>query len=104
SRRRHTRSYGDWSSDVCSSDLSINDAGQITGTTTAGNGIVQAFLWQNGVLQALGSPHGASSSAVRITASGLIAGNSHNPWIWKRSEERRVGEGCRLKAGWERCR
>src|SRR5437867_8839297 len=22
SRRRHTRSYGDWSSDVCSSDLS----------------------------------------------------------------------------------
>src|SRR5207248_7798093 len=27
SRRRHTRSYGDWSSDVCSSDLIIdNDA------------------------------------------------------------------------------
>src|SRR5207248_4495998 len=28
SRRRHTRSYGDWSSDVCSSDLydvSVND-------------------------------------------------------------------------------
>src|SRR5207248_2153653 len=24
SRRRHTRSYGDWSSDVCSSDLSVN--------------------------------------------------------------------------------
>src|SRR5207248_5531274 len=24
SRRRHTRSYGDWSSDVCSSDLSGN--------------------------------------------------------------------------------
>src|SRR6266516_6754540 len=23
SRRRHTRSYGDWSSDVCSSDLCI---------------------------------------------------------------------------------
>src|SRR5207248_5294025 len=23
SRRRHTRSYGDWSSDVCSSDLAI---------------------------------------------------------------------------------
>src|SRR5207248_2659715 len=27
SRRRHTRSYGDWSSDVCSSDLSV--AGRI---------------------------------------------------------------------------
>src|SRR5207248_5043045 len=24
SRRRHTRSYGDWSSDVCSSDLSCS--------------------------------------------------------------------------------
>src|SRR5207248_6518101 len=24
SRRRHTRSYGDWSSDVCSSDLYLN--------------------------------------------------------------------------------
>src|SRR5437867_13362295 len=24
SRRRHTRSYGDWSSDVCSSDLIFN--------------------------------------------------------------------------------
>src|SRR5207248_6602212 len=23
SRRRHTRSYGDWSSDVCSSDLAV---------------------------------------------------------------------------------
>src|SRR5438094_2986179 len=25
SRRRHTRSYGDWSSDVCSSDLEAAD-------------------------------------------------------------------------------
>src|SRR5207248_8318449 len=25
SRRRHTRSYGDWSSDVCSSDLLVRD-------------------------------------------------------------------------------
>src|SRR5207248_5023806 len=24
-RRRHTRSYGDWSSDVCSSDLAVVD-------------------------------------------------------------------------------
>src|SRR5207248_8083836 len=26
SRRRHTRSYGDWSSDVCSSDLPLTSA------------------------------------------------------------------------------
>src|SRR5207248_8130264 len=34
SRRRHTRSYGDWSSDVCSSDLhsarpGVEDGGQV---------------------------------------------------------------------------
>src|SRR5437867_5940886 len=29
SRRRHTRSYGDWSSDVCSSDLRIVALGGI---------------------------------------------------------------------------
>src|SRR5207248_6844997 len=31
SRRRHTRSYGDWSSDVCSSDLgTMSSIGQLT--------------------------------------------------------------------------
>src|SRR5437867_12213170 len=29
SRRRHTRSYGDWSSDVCSSDLLRYTGGQL---------------------------------------------------------------------------
>src|SRR5437867_9583518 len=34
SRRRHTRSYGDWSSDVCSSDL-VNFPKQLDWTTSA---------------------------------------------------------------------
>src|SRR5207248_8153957 len=29
SRRRHTRSYGDWSSDVCSSDLYRDNLGDV---------------------------------------------------------------------------
>src|SRR5207248_4868274 len=29
SRRRHTRSYGDWSSDVCSSDLIYDQQGSL---------------------------------------------------------------------------
>src|SRR3989337_1530597 len=33
SRRRHTRCYRDWSSDVCSSDLMIRDA-TVTGVQT----------------------------------------------------------------------
>src|SRR5437867_4979656 len=31
SRRRHTRSYGDWSSDVCSSDLGLGDGVAVPG-------------------------------------------------------------------------
>src|SRR6266705_5095625 len=34
SSRRHTRSYGDWSSDVCSSDLAEYSSAEISGTTT----------------------------------------------------------------------
>src|SRR5204863_10055723 len=37
SRRRHTRSLRDWSSDVCSSDLSNIDAKLISQGITAGN-------------------------------------------------------------------
>src|SRR6266516_5216664 len=36
SRRRHTRSYGDWSSDVCSSDLRLEGAlGPVPGLDVA---------------------------------------------------------------------
>src|SRR5207248_4930263 len=34
SRRRHTRSYGDWSSDVCSSDLIFDEAQQLKNAAT----------------------------------------------------------------------
>src|SRR5207248_4787152 len=35
SRRRHTRSYGDWSSDVCSSDLQIPELLLVAGLIAA---------------------------------------------------------------------
>src|SRR5207248_8572975 len=45
SRRRHTRSYGDWSSDVCSSDLDVvqlavgeDIAGTLKGNARHGEG------------------------------------------------------------------
>src|SRR5207248_4186272 len=46
SRRRHTRSYGDWSSDVCSSDLAADqrnvaaDEARAAATTLIGRGAV----------------------------------------------------------------
>src|SRR5207248_6783365 len=39
SRRRHTRSYGDWSSDVCSSDLFL-EAGVVRGAAARSEGPV----------------------------------------------------------------
>src|SRR6266516_7149498 len=36
SRRRHTRSYGDWSSDVCSSDLDDQGTSASSDTVTTG--------------------------------------------------------------------
>src|SRR5215467_14555408 len=45
SRRRHTRLQGDWSSDVCSSDLVITDAaGRITALTPFGQAIFSGPL------------------------------------------------------------
>src|SRR6266705_6117015 len=39
SRRRHTRSYGDWSSDVCSSDLVRDPLRHAAGRDPAGLGV-----------------------------------------------------------------
>src|SRR5437867_12964307 len=83
SRRRHTRSYGDWSSDVCSSDLST-----IAITTSR--------------------PHGGSGcTRFCITTPHNCAGISRR-WPWPseggaamRSEERRVGKEWRTRGGGE---
>src|SRR2546426_9284653 len=69
SRRRHTRLQGDWSSDVCSSDL---------GTTQ--------FAWdfENRLTQ------------VVTPASGSVT-YKYDALGRRRSEERRVGKECRSR-------
>src|SRR5207245_7462554 len=93
SRRRHTRCYRDWSSDVCSSDLNGRRRGHID----------KRNLTMATVCLAMG--------VVRLSMALEIA-----PWLWKRvrgswklnygnftfklrtrrrrSEERRVGKEC----------
>src|SRR5256885_7293364 len=87
SRRRHTRLQGDWSSDVCSSDL-----GTLPGIQ---NNIVRGTL-----------------KAVALSATSYTTGQSVT-WVegrdielWQRpqrrtemtrSEERRVGKECRSR-------
>src|SRR5207249_6019036 len=93
SRRRHTRSKRDWSSDVCSSDLHLIKNAAMDLAVEAGVGAVvekdtglsretsgavnakQLFTWKFSPTATFGE-----------TAAGL------------RSEERRVGKGCRC--GW----
>src|SRR5437867_11723548 len=61
SRRRHTRSYGDWSSDVCSSDLRLQDDAMADAATT-GHRILHELDVR--VLRLQGLEHGIGSLAL----------------------------------------
>src|SRR5690348_18105022 len=58
SRRRHTRWTGDWSSDVCSSDL----AGATTGVAMTGGGARRSSLWPRAMPMPRASGFGAGRS------------------------------------------
>src|SRR5207248_6025187 len=86
SRRRHTRSYGDWSSDVCSSDLPA------------------ACWWRT---SRLGTPRG-TPPPTRSRCAGTAGTPATPPARSRRaplreqvarSEERRVGKECRARVG-----
>src|SRR5689334_24664940 len=75
SRRRHTRWNCDWSSDVCSSDLTINKGDTL-------------LMLEGSKLIAIGDGKSPTTSP-QITCSGTF--------ISLRSEERRVGKECRSR-------
>src|SRR5256885_6936812 len=85
SRRRHTRLQGDWSSDVCSSDLASDVS---SGTTRASRQKISAtpmaFAWVS--MAPLGLPVVPEVYEMMATSSAL-----------PRSEERRVGKECRSR-------
>src|SRR3712207_8030657 len=81
SRRRHTRYWRDWSSDVCSSDLELLDLVQDAysiglGETSGEAPIVPTLLVQKD----------GEVSLHRVALDGDV-----------RSEERRVGKECRSR-------
>src|SRR5207248_7415536 len=84
SRRRHTRSYGDWSSDVCSSDLF---AGGVNTATTNTSGVATAATF---------TANGTAGGPYTVTASAPGAASPANFSLTNlaRSEERRVGKEC----------
>src|SRR5688500_20364351 len=75
SRRRHTRLQGDWSSDVCSSDL------RTAGTAATFASRIMAIT------------HAAVYDSVNALA------RTHE--VYLRSEERRVGKECRSRGAAE---
>src|SRR5205807_6584900 len=77
SRRRHTRLQGDWSSDVCSSDLESTISARFVG-----------LVWANRVSQV---------AVAAVLAAFTCLGSLR--LLRARSEERRVGKECRSRWG-----
>src|SRR5207249_7999178 len=91
SRRRHTRSKRDWSSDVCSSDLSRSESNEracmqaleeginvaVVFSTKKGEPLPESYKWRNG------------------QRYPVLDGDVND-----RSEERRVGRECRCRGWW----
>src|SRR5256885_7630244 len=88
SRRRHTRLQGDWSSDVCSSDLYIDASWQLAGAVGLGT---LAGWWLDKKL----------STGPWLLVSGALLGIGVGFYMFfkilMRSEERRVGKECRSR-------
>src|SRR5437867_6661624 len=99
SRRRHTRSYGVWSSDVCASDLGLSALFVGLGGLVGGTGGLVAFL-----LIAVGFNFVMFWFSDRIalkTSRARPVDEREAPDLYARSEERRVGKEGRY-GGW-RC-
>src|SRR5256885_4712729 len=85
SRRRHTRLQGDWSSDVCSSDLPLQgEAGVITAPASYLKA-VRELCDEHGALMLL------DEVQTGMGRTGKMFAHQH------RSEERRVGKECRSR-------
>src|SRR5690606_40751158 len=95
SRRRHTRFSRDWSSDVCSSDLSAAQPVVLVGdfnSAADGSGTV------------VGPPFNQNTYTLltRTYTDAFTEAGVDDPTCCQRSEERRVGKGCRSRVSADR--
>src|SRR5256885_3139064 len=88
SRRRHTRLQGDWSSDVCSSDLACLCRGWVAHQFTASQRGDNMFERLNTPDEAYNFKLGAALKMEHTVLEKILE---------DRSEERRVGKECRSR-------
>src|SRR5205807_4214811 len=103
-RRRHTRLQGDWSSDVCSSDLA--EVGQLHGGVRTDQDPRQV-QHAKPLQRALGSAHlsmySARAGSWRFFEGVISAMGFFRKAYSIRSEERRVGKECRSRCEQTKC-
>src|SRR3712207_8174902 len=87
SRRRHTRYWRDWSSDVCSSDLRVDPALPVLVLSGRGEELDRVRGFDRGADDYVVKPFSYPELRRRIEALLRRA----------RSEERRVGKECRSR-------
>src|SRR5207249_9449291 len=94
SRRRHTRSKRDWSSDVCSSDLGPRFVHVPLSQRKASGS------WSSSYVSPTICPTLLMAFASLVTLLGSGAPSCVKvPFSHRRSEERRVGKECRSRRG-----
>src|SRR5947199_7608862 len=98
SRRRHTRCLSDWSSDVCSSDLTVRVRvkGSMEHTAASGNGPVNAL--DHALRKALEEFYPNLKSMQLLDYKVRILDESKGTAAKTRSEERRVGKEYRTRS------
>src|SRR5207249_7697620 len=96
SRRRHTRSKRDWSSDVCSSDLDFELCYQGETSEDVQRGLNDGSF---GMADETGRMMNAAlaEGVARGLGAGRALGERALAFPNKRSEERRVGKECRYR-------
>src|SRR5699024_11277785 len=94
SRRRHTRSKRDWSSDVCSSDLSVKSSDMWMTLIVGGIVLVVVIMFYKELLissfdPTMSAAYGLPNRLIHYTLMVLLT------MVTVRSEERRVGKDYR---------
>src|SRR3712207_7621545 len=88
SRRRHTRYWRDWSSDVCSSDLSLKLRVKNRKSRSRARIAATGCKYASALVEVRGK------NAPDLRTADLMLGSKR---LGRRSEERRVGKECRSR-------